>query len=287
MLQTVFLGQQRRGFVAGLKRNCPFSRPAVTVSLSTTAATTTKMTMPAITAADLQRQRQDVLQEAAALTRSLYRLCMRSVKLIAAGNDADQKEFEEREERQLQEMTESIASDERLSGIISMLPPVNPAAELHARSQYYAQYTAENFIAEMDCLRSSNTDEQGNDNDIVVDLPDQNQFARYFYYLRKGEEDRKWLLQDMKFDNPYQFDLERVDRLEDQVKALFQAKQAYEWQQLAPEQQRDIQQAQRELEDYDTDEEAFSDDESDDEDGYRPMRYKNPDARLDENDEDY
>ena len=211
-----------------------------------------------ISADDVQRLRNQVLDEAAALTRSLYRLCMRSVKLINQGNDADRAEFEAREQKQLNDMMK-VSQDERLSGIISMLPPVEPAAELDARSQYYAQYTAENFVSESDCLTVSD------DNDNVMRVPDQGQFVRYFYHLRKGEEHRQWLLQDMQFTDPYRLDMDRVQRLESRVSDLMQALDAYQWQQQTPEQRAAAEQAQLDYETYDSDEEAFSD-EDDDED---------------------
>lgn len=233
------------------RRDAPLSRNLVSVSSADDKNAS-------ITADHVQRLRKQVLDEAAAMTRSLYRLCMRSVKLIRRGNDADRAEFAAREQKQLDDMAQ-VSQDERLSGIISMLPPVEPDAELRARSEYYSQYTAENFFAESDCLLVHDDDDNG------MRVPDQAQFARYFYHLRKGEKDRQWLLQDMKFDDPYRLDLDRVQLLEDRVRELTDAHAAYQWQQLDPETQREIQQAKLDYETYDSDEEAFTDDDDDDE----------------------
>jgi hypothetical protein len=206
----------------------------------------------------LQYECQAVLCEASALTRSLYRLCLRSAKHIRQGNVHDAAEFAAREEKQLQDMVE-LSTDERLSGIISMLPPVEPEAELQSRSEYYAQYANECFFAESDCLT---VQEQPNGGPSI---PHEQQFARYFHYLRQGENHRQWLLQDMKFDDPFLFNLDRVNRLEKRVSELIQAEAEFRWNQLTPEQQRETIQAQKAYEDYDSDEEAFSDEDDDEE----------------------
>lgn len=249
-------------------------------AVTSTTTTVTRASSTTITADDLRRRNEQVLAEASALTRSLYRLCMRSAKLIRQGNEADATEFAAREEKQIRDMTE-VAGDERLSGVVSMLPPVEPQAELQARSEYYAQYTNENFFAESDGLKTS--DDVGDDD--VAAIPDEGMFARYFYHLRKGEEHRKWLLEDMKFEDPYQFDLERVDRLEARVRDLLQFQASYRWQQLDPQQRQAIEQAQLDLDTYDSDEEAFSDEEEDD-DSEPPIRHKNRNRRYEEDEED-
>eukprot|EP00977_Amphora_coffeiformis_P005341 scaffold1140_cov157-Amphora_coffeaeformis.AAC.17 len=227
---------------------------------------------------NFDRQRSEILAEASALTRSLYRLCMRSVKLIKQGNDADAAEFAAREEKQLQSMSD-IVNDERLSGIISMLPPVEPVAELQARSEYYAQYTSENFFAESDCLRTSVHDGGARS------MPNEAMFARYFYHLRKGEDHRQWLLKDMKFDDPFEFDFERVNRLEERVRELHQTLASHQLQQMDPQQRQAVEQAQHDLETYDSDEEAFSDDEDDDETETK-IFHKNRHRRIDDDDDE-
>ena len=137
--------------------------------------------------------REELLEEAEYLTKSLYRSCIRSVRLIRWGNDFDEKEFERREE-EFQNPT--------AGGVISMAPPPNKEDELRSRAEYYHSYTREYFTQESDCL----------DNDPLLERD----FRRYLYYLRKGEKDRKWLLGDMMFPDPYKnsFDQERVNRFE-------------------------------------------------------------------------
>ena len=230
---------------------------------------------------DLEERHRQVRAEASALSRALYRLCMRSAEFIRKGNEADYAEFAAREEKQLKDMVD-LASDERLSGIVSMLPPVEPESELQSRSEYYAQYTRENFFAEADCLvviELRNQENLGTPETRAIPQPQQ--FARYFHYLREGDRQRKWLLEDMKFEDPYHFDLDRVNRLEEQVRQLIEAKEKLEWNLLSPEEQHKANQAQMDYENYDTDEEAFTDDE-DDED--IPIRFSNPHRRTDAED---
>lgn len=234
-------------------------------------------TTAAPSVSNLAQNQEDILQEASALTRSLYRLCMRSVKLIRQGNEHDAAEFASREEKQMQDMMESSENgNEHLSGVVSMLPPVQPEAELQSRSEYYAQYTNENFFAESDCLRVAEGQEG----------PDESQFARYFYHLRKGEEHRTWLLQDMKFTDVYRFDLARVDRLEERVKELLEEQRRIQWEKMDPKQKLDAQQAQKDYEEYNSEDEAFSDDEEEEEDDKDiPIHYKNKNRRFIEDEE--
>lgn len=88
-----------------------------------------------------------------------------------------------------------------------MAPPPNKEDELRSRSEYYASYARECFIQESDCL----------DNDPLQERD----LKRYLYYLRKGEKDRKWLLGDMMFPDPYKHVAserqERVERFEAMV----------------------------------------------------------------------
>lgn len=141
--------------------------------------------------------REDLLEEAEYLTKSLYRNCLRSVRLIRWGNEFDDKEFERREE-EFQNPT--------AGGVMSMAPPPNKEDELRSRAEYYHSYAREYFTQESDCL----------DNDPLQERD----IRRYLYYLRKGEKDRKWLLGDMMFPDPYKnsFDKERVNRFEELFK---------------------------------------------------------------------
>lgn len=141
-----------------------------------------------------------MVEEAGALTRSLYRLCLRSVKVIRHGNEFDEKEFQKREEE---------FSNPTPGGVFSMAPPPNREDELRSRAEYYQSYAREYFIQESDCL----------DNDPL----DERDVRRYLYYLRKGEKDRKWLLGDMLFPDPHKtaFDVKRVERFEAMAKRYF------------------------------------------------------------------
>mmetsp|Transcript_13019 Transcript_13019/g.32867 ORF Transcript_13019/g.32867 Transcript_13019/m.32867 type:complete len:237 (+) Transcript_13019:122-832(+) len=141
--------------------------------------------------------REDLLEEAEFLTKSLYRTCLRSVRLIRWGNEFDEKEFQRREE-EFQNPT--------AGGVMSMAPPPNKEDELRSRAEYYHSYAREYFTQESDCL----------DNDPLQERD----VKRYLYYLRKGEKDRKWLLGDMMFPDPYKnsLDKERVNQFE----AMFQ-----------------------------------------------------------------
>eukprot|EP00536_Pseudo-nitzschia_multiseries_P001188 jgi/Psemu1/180218/e_gw1.14.49.1 len=147
----------------------------------------------AAAAAAVAVNREDLLNEAAFLTKSLYRNCIRSVRLIRWGNEFDDKEFERREE-EFQNPT--------AGGIMSMAPPPNKEDELRSRAEYYYSYAREYFTQESDCL----------DNDPLMERD----VRRYLYYLRKGDKDRKWLLGDMMFSDPYKnsLDKDRIARFE-------------------------------------------------------------------------
>ena len=141
--------------------------------------------------------RQDLLDEASALTRSLYRRCLRSVKVIRWGNEFDDKEFARREEE---------FANPSPGGMLSMAPPPNKEDELRSRAEYYQSYAREYFVQESDCL----------DNDPLREKD----ISRFLYYLRKGEKDRKWLLGDMMFQDPYKdtADMERIKNFEEMGK---------------------------------------------------------------------
>lgn len=87
-------------------------------------------------------------------------------------------------------------------GLLSMAPPPDREDELHSRAEYYHSFAREYFTQESDCLENDPLREK----DI----------RRYLFYLRKGEKDRKWLLADMMFPDPYSdsMDHERIDNFE-------------------------------------------------------------------------
>jgi hypothetical protein len=143
--------------------------------------------------------RDDLLEEASSLTKSLYRRCLRSVKVIRPGNEYDDMEFDKREEEFKNPKSSSGGGG---GGILSMAPPPNREDELRSRAEYYHSYTREYFTQESDCL----------DNDPLM----ARDIKRYLYYLQKGEKDRKWLLGDMMFADPYKdaVDQDRMNKFE-------------------------------------------------------------------------
>lgn len=160
---------------------------------------------PPLTDAELQefkqneaRIKQELQNEAAFLTKSLYRTCLRSVRLIRPGNENDEAEFEEREtKRKEEELSFSSRGDNEdvRMGMFSMLPPVDREDELRSRAEYYHQYARENLVQETDCLPLR---------DDSIGRLRADDVQRFVFLLKKGEKDRQWLLQDMQFSDPYQ-----------------------------------------------------------------------------------
>jgi hypothetical protein len=74
----------------------------------------------------MRQERERLLEAAGALSRSVYRTCMRSVGAIRFGNEHDEKDFHEREQDRLEPKEKK---DVRLS-MLSMLPPVDREDEL-------------------------------------------------------------------------------------------------------------------------------------------------------------
>jgi len=144
----------------------------------------------------LRKEQTLLVQEAGKLSRSLYRTCVRSVRLIRHGNEHDEKEFEAMEERRI----EGFSGKSPRMGMLSMLPPVDREDELRSRAEYYLQYLRENFVQESDSLDFSVLGEQ--------------HWRRFLHHLRRGNEHRRWLLQDMKFEDKYE-DSWSEDRITD------------------------------------------------------------------------
>ena len=148
-------------------------------------------------------ERDFLVAEASALTKSLYRTCLKSVEILRPGNDRDEEEFAEREEAQLKMFDDDSSEGSGTAGSLSAFsPPVDRANELESRAEYYAEWTRENFAQESDCLAT----EAWREEDV----------ARYLHFLRIGEERRRWVLKDYGFDDPFAdvFDPDRVDRFE-------------------------------------------------------------------------
>jgi hypothetical protein len=155
---------------------------------------------------ELETERALLLKEAKFLTQSLYRCIVRSVRVIRHGNHVDETEFQRREAQRQAHLeanatsisrgntttttttTGSTSGDVRLS-MLSLLPPVDRVDELRSRAEYYQQYAREHFVQESDCL----------DRDEWQDF----HLARYLHLLQRGEEQRQWLLADMKFPDPF------------------------------------------------------------------------------------
>lgn len=156
-------------------------------------------------------EREFLVAEASAMTKSLYRTCLRSVEILRPGNGRDEADFAEREEAQLR-MFDDDNDDATSTGggkgtgtagsLSAFSPPVDRSNELESRAEYYAEWTRENFAQEMDCLAT----EPWREDDV----------ARYLHFLRVGEERRRWVLKDYGFDDPFGdiFDPDRVDRFE-------------------------------------------------------------------------
>lgn len=91
----------------------------------------------------ISSQQTKLLQEATYLTRTLYRKCLQSIKVIAKGNERDEADFTEREMEERNQFDGN--NDVNLKQRISMAPPVNRQNELSSRSEYYKTFTRENF----------------------------------------------------------------------------------------------------------------------------------------------
>ena len=88
-----------------------------------------------------------LLREASYLTRALYRKCLKSIKLLAEGNQRDEADFVARETQERNQFSDD--GNGTGSGVnlerISMAPPVNRRNELSSRENYYRQFSRENF----------------------------------------------------------------------------------------------------------------------------------------------
>jgi hypothetical protein len=148
-------------------------------------------------------KRHALLLEAGAMSRSLFRTCLRCVKIVRQGNEHDEAEFREREENQLKSVKDALAS-----GTFSLGPPVDRENELDSRAIYYHGHTREHFDGEYNCLKWDPWKEEHVD--------------RYLHFLHDGEHKRKWVMNDYKFPDSYAhvFDSERVDQWEAQAREL-------------------------------------------------------------------
>lgn len=169
--------------------------------------------------AALNEERRNLVNGARELMLSLHRTCVHSARVTRHGNEHDEKEFQERQRKRLER---DIETDVRL-GMLSMLPPVDREDELRSRCEHYLQHARENFMQEPDCLVHDEWSEQ--------------HIYRYLHHLRRGEEHRKWLLRDMKFEDPCRdsFDNERVERLEKRAISYISKLSELKLEELSPE----------------------------------------------------
>jgi len=144
----------------------------------------------------MKYEREFLMKEAGFLSRSLYRSCWRSVKIMRPGNDYDEEEFARREKEET-EGRGSISS-----------PPVDRENELWSRAEYYFAHLREHYNSDFDCLDKNPWKESN------IEI--------FLHYLRTGEQRRKYILNDYKFADPYKskFPVERVNNFEKRAAEL-------------------------------------------------------------------
>ena len=154
-------------------------------------------------------------KDASFLTKKLWKSSLKSIQVIAVGNAADETRFTKLEEMQLEKP--------------NMLP-VNRDDELRSRANYYYNSAREQIEQESDIFESvelspiaeytSDGDEESSPSLFTKD-----QIQRYFYFLRRGEEQRQYILRKYKFEDPCptSFDSSRVDALEYDMLGTFNA----------------------------------------------------------------
>lgn len=179
---------------------------------------------------DMASLQTKLLQDASGLTRSLYRKCLRSNKLLAGANDRDEEDFAARESNEF--------DDDRIS---LMTPPVDRKNELQSRFQYYKTFARENFDGHFNLLgmhgfhigndgnmthglghgtgvsglyryqgenrrfvgptSGMKNDGTENNDDIVEHyMWREEQIDQFVYLIRTGEEKRQWILNDYGFE---------------------------------------------------------------------------------------
>lgn len=156
---------------------------------------------------DPEHRHRYLFNEASSLTRSLYRKCLRSIRVLSRGNEKDEKEFLARER---------FESEGGKAGRISMALPVNRKNELESRTNYYRSFARENFdghfgllsrhgfyIGEEDGHGFDSGGRKGRNDETPSDLMwREEQIDQFVYLIRSGEEKRRWILNDYGFDDP-------------------------------------------------------------------------------------
>jgi outer membrane phospholipase A len=157
----------------------------------------------------LQEDRVQLYKEAGMMTRALYRSCLRNVNLIRDGNQHDFADFEAREEEQ-----KTGRLKKAITASFSFEPPVDRDNELSSRALYYLAYTKESFHQEVDCLE--------------VEPWREDNLNRFLFLMKEGDEKRKWVLNDYKFDDPHANKLEEVKLEEWEAKAWKLIRETYD-----------------------------------------------------------
>ncbi|KAL9181963.1 hypothetical protein ACHAXT_012306 [Thalassiosira profunda] len=191
---------------------------------------------------ELASLQTNLLKEASYLTRTLYRKCLKSVRVLAAGNARDESDFSERENSELDQFGEDGVNLDR----ISMAPPVNRQNELASRANYYKAFAREHFDGHWNLLGAhgfhigkegnmshglgaaggrggdwnqyqgghhhlgSQMGAQCGQGDALREsaakgepqLWREEQVQQFIYLLRSGEEKRRWILSDYEFNDP-------------------------------------------------------------------------------------
>jgi len=163
------------------------------------------------------RERAAILAEVAAMTRILYRTCLKSVKLMRPGNGHDEIEFRRLEAEQASRWERALKDS--LDGIGSMVPIVDRPNELESRYNYYNAHVKERFKGDFGILDRDPWTE-----DCV---------ERFLLIFREGEAARKWVLEDYKFVDqfPNRLSEERTNQLQERMRKLVKdVYRGYGWQ---------------------------------------------------------
>lgn len=107
------------------------------------------------------------------------------------GNAHDEESFRTREDEQRKRMMniQNFSFDDDMS----MDVPVDREDELRSRADYYIDSGKEQIFEESDCL----------DDDPWLEISMKQNVSRFLRFLRKGEKQRRWVLKEFKFKDPY------------------------------------------------------------------------------------
>lgn len=98
------------------------------------------------------------------------------------------------------------------------------------RAEYYHQFARENLFQETDCLPLGEKE--------IAPLHEQD-VQRFVFLLQKGDKDRRWLLQDMMFPDPYKgsFPTDLAKKFEEKALAYIRGRQRVQESSLSEVQQ--------------------------------------------------